>query len=381
MDNIGKAGIIFILLVLFLTGASVKSRLESVKGELARKRKELASLQKEEKGIVNELASLDREISLREEIISDLATEESLIVVELDTLRVALRNCEEEVKKQKELLAKLLVYTYQKGKLGELAFIFSGESFSEILKRVYFLKLLALARKEKVRSVVEQSLKMAELIAEREKNLAELKSVRQEREQELALLRASKGERAKALASIRSREDEYRNAIARLETSKKELEKLLQSEVSRASRGSGAQEGESFAGLKGRLPWPLAGKRQILRGFGITTDSRYGTKIENSGIDIRANPGEPVFAVYQGELVYSGWLQGYDYVVIMKHPGNYYTVYGNLGKVNFQKGARVRSKDTLGHISSTGWLDGPKLHFEIRFGKKEVNPLEWLAKR
>lgn len=375
-------GVIILIFSVFSgLNSSVRSKLDSLKQELNEKKKKLKELSTNERGVVSELAKLDREIAFREEIISSYATEESLIRVELDTLNIAFETVKKNLNDERAMLTELIRYEYKKGKIGFLGFIFAEESLAEMLERAYFVRLISLARKGKFFAYLEGKSRLETIIKEREKALAELDSIRLEKQNEISLLRSNRKNRENKLKEIRAKKEEYEDAIERLKRSRAELEKLIETETALSRRAAKVERTKESSAFKGKLNWPIKGRKEIIRHFGFIRDNRFGSLIYNSGIDIKAEPGEPVYAVCDGDVVFVGWLHGYDNVVILKHPGDFYTVYGNLGSINVSKGNRVSSQTRLGNVSSTGWLDGPKLHFEVRVGKKEVNPIEWLVRR
>ncbi len=77
-----------------------------------------------------------------------------------------------------------------------------------------------------------------------------------------------------------------------------------------------------------------------------------------------------------GKVVYSSWLRGYGNFVIVQHDGGYYTVYANLKEVLTGEGDEVSQSQSLGIMDNSGL--GENFHFEIRKGKDQLDPLEWL---
>ncbi|MEJ5273691.1 MAG: M23 family metallopeptidase, partial [Spirochaetota bacterium] len=60
----------------------------------------------------------------------------------------------------------------------------------------------------------------------------------------------------------------------------------------------------------------------------------------------------------------------------IKHPNGYETYYGHLSRfAKISVGSRVRQGQVIGYVGMTGLATGPHLHFEIRYNKKRVNPL------
>jgi murein DD-endopeptidase MepM/ murein hydrolase activator NlpD len=64
-------------------------------------------------------------------------------------------------------------------------------------------------------------------------------------------------------------------------------------------------------------------------------------------------------------------------MIILKHQGDYSTVYGHLNgfAAGIRKGSRVSQGDTIGYVGQTGLATGPHLHYEFRVNSQQVNPL------
>ena len=118
--------------------------------------------------------------------------------------------------------------------------------------------------------------------------------------------------------------------------------------------------------------WPVEGEVSSL--FGM----RHGRR--HDGLDIRAKAGTPVEAAGDGEVVYSKRMRGYGNLVLVRHKGDYFTVYGH-NSVNLVKtGAKVKKGQVIAKVGRTGRATGTHLHFEVREGAKARNPLFFLPK-
>jgi murein DD-endopeptidase MepM/ murein hydrolase activator NlpD len=60
--------------------------------------------------------------------------------------------------------------------------------------------------------------------------------------------------------------------------------------------------------------------------------------------------------------------------VILRHQGQYSTVYAHLSRVAVRRGARIAQNDTIGFVGQTGWATGPHLHYEFRIAGQARNP-------
>jgi murein DD-endopeptidase MepM/ murein hydrolase activator NlpD len=81
-----------------------------------------------------------------------------------------------------------------------------------------------------------------------------------------------------------------------------------------------------------------------------------------------------VRAVGDGVVDHAGLKGGYGKVVIIRHNGQFATVYAHLSRINVQRGQRVAQNDTIGAVGQTGWATGPHLHYEFRVGGQARNP-------
>ncbi len=101
----------------------------------------------------------------------------------------------------------------------------------------------------------------------------------------------------------------------------------------------------------------------------------------NKGIDISGRKGDKVTAAAGGKVVYAGdALRGYGNLIIIKHNDDYLSAYAHNHKILVKEKDYVRVGQQIAEMGDT---DSPtvKLHFEVRFRGKSVNPLKYLPKR
>ncbi|MGH8691988.1 MAG: peptidoglycan DD-metalloendopeptidase family protein [Burkholderiales bacterium] len=113
---------------------------------------------------------------------------------------------------------------------------------------------------------------------------------------------------------------------------------------------------------------------RVSSGFGIRRHPIAQAWIKHQGIDYAAPTGTRVRAVGDGVVEYAGMKGGYGNVVIVRHHGQYATVYAHLSRVAVRRGARVAQNDTIGTVGQTGWATGPHLHYEFRVAGEARNP-------
>jgi murein DD-endopeptidase MepM/ murein hydrolase activator NlpD len=94
-------------------------------------------------------------------------------------------------------------------------------------------------------------------------------------------------------------------------------------------------------------------------------------------IDYAASHGTPVWAVADGTILSAGWDGGSGKSVLIQHRGGYRTMYNHLSRIppGIRKGARVRQKQVIGYVGSTGLSTGPHLDYRVIKDGRFVNPL------
>jgi len=242
----------------------------------------------------------------------------------------------------------------------------------DLMRRLKYVKLITLQDQALIQEVSREIKSVEDNKRSLESKREELSSLIKEKDREEKKRNIEKDKKEKRLKSIRTEKEVYLKSVKELEKSAKEMSKLLASlEEERFKKEVDVSAG-LFRVLKGRLSWPIRGK--VALGFGEQKEKRFNTNVFNPGIDIVAEAEEEVKAVAEGRVVYSSWLRGYGNFVILQHDGGYYTVYANLGEVLSGVGEKVGPSQTIGRIDSSE----NNLHFEIRKGKEQLDPLEWL---
>jgi murein DD-endopeptidase MepM/ murein hydrolase activator NlpD len=124
----------------------------------------------------------------------------------------------------------------------------------------------------------------------------------------------------------------------------------------------------------GKFIWPVQGK--VISSFGRRTSG-----LHNDGINIAAEPGTKVLAADDGIVVYAGnELTSYGNLLLLRHPSGYVTAYAHNKKLLVKPGASVKQGDAVAIVGSTGNVDRPQLHFEVRQGERAVDPYRFLSR-
>lgn len=118
--------------------------------------------------------------------------------------------------------------------------------------------------------------------------------------------------------------------------------------------------------------WPTDGK--VIENF---SSSEGG----NKGIDIAGSKGQAIIATADGRVVYAGnALRGYGNLIIIKHNDDYLSAYAHNDTMLVREQQEIKAGQKIATMGSTG-TSSTRLHFEIRYKGKSVNPLQYLPQR
>jgi len=118
--------------------------------------------------------------------------------------------------------------------------------------------------------------------------------------------------------------------------------------------------------------WPTDGK---------IIDSFSASEGGNKGIDIAGSRGQSIVATASGRVVYAGnALRGYGNLIIIKHNDDYLSAYAHNDTMLVREQQEVQAGQKIATMGSTG-TSSVRLHFEIRYKGKSVNPLRYLPQR
>lgn len=119
--------------------------------------------------------------------------------------------------------------------------------------------------------------------------------------------------------------------------------------------------------------WPVRGR--LASGFG---EKPNGAR--NDGVNIAAAEGTAVLAAENGIVVYAGdELPGYGNMLLLRHAGGFTTAYAHARELLVGVGEAVKRGQKIATVGATGAVDSPQLHFELRAGKRPLDPVAHLT--
>ena len=261
---------------------------------------------------------------------------------------------------------------YMIGRQEELKLLLNQSNPASLGRTLTYYGYFAEQRSRKIKSIQGDEARLQQLVAEIERQTQDLQKLQEDATQEIAGLQHARAERSVAVAALTKKLQSGNQELGGLQREAQAVESLV-ADLSRMMQDFPTDPSQSFDHMRGKLPWPVLGR----------VSARYQAPRENSGgvrwngVMIETERGAKVRAPFFGRVVYADWLQGLGLLMIVGHGGGYMTLYGHAEVLYKSVGDKVAPGDVLAGLSDTEGAR-PQLYFEIREGRKTVDPKLWL---
>jgi septal ring factor EnvC (AmiA/AmiB activator) len=344
---------------------------------------------------VGQLNALNHQIDASKSLISSISGEITIYNNELLELNEVIESLEDDLDHLTKEYASM-VYSSYKANFGlrNILFIFSAETFNQLLLRAKYMDQYSSARKKQLQLIQEVRSSLMDQIAELEtKKLEKDQLLNQELSQNKNLVTLRKKQQT-LITSLSQRESEIKKelqdrkkAIARLD---KLIADIVAAEIKASSKGKSSTKIEmtasettlskAFENNYSKLQWPVT-TGFISAKFGTNPHPVYKRlQVPNDGIDIQTQENEEVRSVFEGKVKAVAVVPGdMRYVVLIQH-GDYFTVYAKLKEVFVSQGDAVAVNQRIGLVN-TNKNGTSEVQFQIWKNKQKLNPENWIAKK
>ena len=344
----------------------------------------LLELSSQEHVLLDEMAAIETRLLVLHTELEALHIQERHLESHLLELDAELAAAEGGLQAKRDAVRGRTRALYMGSERGFLQLLFSVEDLGELLQGSRYL-IHVLMRDE-------------QLLAELSRQQEDVDALRNERQAEYDKLRSRIGERQISQAEQRDlrerrtallsrvRSDRRAVALAATEASWAEvavIEATATPAVAEVAVEPPAEEAVAvveaslgFGHQQGRLILPSVG--DIVGTYGWYDVEGADDRAFRRGIDIGADPGAEVRAVYAGQVRRAEWMRGLGNAVILDHGEGYFTIYGHLEALHVNVGEMVAASQPIGTVGDSGSTLGVLLHFEIRHHSEAVDPLDWI---
>jgi septal ring factor EnvC (AmiA/AmiB activator) len=355
------------------------------------------------KAVERKSRDIDRKIQKHKDQIQNFSQEEASIINGLDDLELALNRINAEIRKirsdlaaldkktrqitqestelqqkirtTEEYIARRIAALYKLNLVGPLHILASADSVYDLVYRKFAMErileyddaVLARHRENKDRLVA--------ILRELDRQKAEKVALEGDLRKQIQIVSKKRALKKNLLADIRNKKSLESAAVDSLKQAAIALDQTILS--LHVDPRIGADKPKSpFSTFKGLLKMPVKGK--IISFFGPYKKGKYKVVTYRSGIEIKADRGEPIQAVHGGVVLYSGWFKNYGNMIIIDHGDHYYTLYAHAEELFKAKGDYVETDEVIATVGDTASMTGSNLYFEVRHRGEPLNPMKWL---
>ena len=398
-----RTRLLLTLLFALATLSVPAQQLESLREEIRQAEEEikmtnqlLSKTQKNQQTTDRQLNLIRNKIRNRKNIISNLEKQSGLIENNIGAKNTTIRSLEQDLNRLRQEYAAMVYDSYKNYKLNNfMLFLFASRDFNDATLRIAYMHRYNRMREQKAAEIDSVSASVGREISSLQSQKEELDKVRRSRNEELTSLDKDETQYRTSSQKLQQEAGKLNSIIKANRKRIEQMQKQIRQIIAEESRKNKAKPQTSerrefdvklsgqFEQNTGKLPYPVRGV--IVNNYGLHSHTAIKGVVEkNQGVDIAAEPGAEVRAVFEGEVSQVLLNQWTNKVVLLRH-GNYLTLYSNLASVNVKVGDRVTLNQPIGRIASSEDSNDCTLHFEVwkldaQNNPVNLNPEKWLRR-
>jgi septal ring factor EnvC (AmiA/AmiB activator) len=354
--------------------AQAKAKLAAVRAHIAALTDRLGEELEQRDALSARLRETELVITAQRRRLDELHAERAAVERRRTELRGEQLRDQNSLQAERAALAAQVQAAYMIGRQEQLKLLLNQSNPAGLGRTLTYYGYFAAQRSVKIDAIQGQVMRLAQLVPEIEQQSERLNTLESEANHEMAVLQRARNDRTQTLAALSHQVASGNQELAKLHREEQAVESLV-ADLSRVLQDFPVDSTQSFEQMRGKLPWPVQGRvtaHYQEQHAGAAPGPRW------NGEMIEAGRGTKVRAPYFGRVVYADWLQGLGLLLIIGHSGGYMTLYGHAEVLYKSVGDWVAPGDV---IAALGDAEGaaPQLYFEIREGRKTVDPKVWLA--
>jgi len=419
------------------SGEAEKKRLDELRGRIEALQRNVAKSEESRSEAADALKTTEKAISEVNRNLTQLNTQQNTIGQSLAETQKSIDATRADVATQQNLLDRVLRHQYMHGSADALRLMLDGQDVAKVERELAYFGYLSKSRALLIAKLKHALTNLAELEVNARVKKDELAINAIEQQKARAAIDEERVARQKMLNRIAGDISKGRSEIGRLKRDEDRLSKLVDQitkelirsaarraeqareqkraqerakelERERLAKGNIRKPGsrvepmppmppmpplapvpvvpveavadagfvkQAFESLRGKLKLPARGE---LAG-------RFGTPRENGsltwkGIFIKAESGQSVRAVADGQVVFADWLRGFGNLLILDHGNGYMSLYGNNESLLKSVGENTRAGENIASVGSTGGALESGVYFELRHEGKPFDPMKWIGR-
>jgi len=370
-----KNKIVTIFAVCFLIFSSNQEKLRDINLKIQKIAAQLNAIKQEKNSILNDIYTVELEM---EATIIELNKINLLWADAQD--KISHKQKEEAVLQEKVLhsqenVRRILRVLYKMGELGYVKLFINIGNLDQLFRNYRLIVALMDDRVVEIKAIRQGIARLQKIKTELKIEFDRLSGLKGEKAANLGRLSGLKQNKLTIISKINRQRDFNAQLLEELKNEEENLTDFLTQKTTSPLAGDTV----NFGLLRGKLAWPLLGN--VISFFGKKKSSRFDTYTINNGIEIQPLQSDEIKAVQGGEIIFCDYFKGYGNLLIIQHPGNFYSLYGHCENFLKKSGDQVGPGEAIATVGNSGSLYGKCLYFEIRQNLKPQDPLLWLSKR
>ena len=353
--------------------AQAKAKLAAVRARIAELTNRIGSQLKQRDSLSARVREADLDIAAKRQRVDVLHTAQVAAERRRADLRAQQTRNQNSLQAERASLAAQVRSAYMIGRQQELKLLLNQSNPAALSRTLAYYGYFAEQRTQKISDIEQEEAHLQALMQQIEQQTRELQSLEEQATREIAGVQQARAARAQAVAAVNKDLAGSNQELGRLKREEQAVEALV-ADLAQVLQDFPVDATQSFDHMRGKLPWPVLGR--LSAHYQAPRDSS-AAGVRWNGVMIDATRGAKVRAPFFGRVVYADWLQGLGLLLILGHSGGYMTLYGHAEVLYKSVGDWVAPGDVIAAMSD-GDGANPQLYFEIRAGRKTVDPKVWL---
>ena len=344
---------------------------------------------------------LEKKINRQRQRISSLIVQLESVGKESDVITIQIENLRQEIQRAQKYMDQILtrfraklvhLHKIRQGTL--VTSIFSARDLNSFLNRYQLVKyLLGNDRNQLIElgTTADKLRENTKQFEEKQAHLDELASITRKKKDDLSIEVNSLSAMIKTLIlerkvflskleKLKKSQTDLEREITKIESARSKDPAFDQHLFQNAATPSASHsnpiisnkhpdDAQEIKNKKARFAWPL----KHIEDIGVPqTNASMAPALE-----LLVSQDAEVFAAGKGKVLFKGPMGQLGNIIILAHKTGFSTIYGRLDDVWVGLGQVVETGEVIGRILAA---KGARLHFEIRFGGKNHDPLTFLPR-
>jgi septal ring factor EnvC (AmiA/AmiB activator) len=356
--------------------ARTESQARRASERLTALQREADALAKRQRSLLGDLRRFEVERDLRTEQLTQIEGAAQKVGRELGNTGNQIAELEERTEASRPLLEARMVELYKLGGAGYVRLLFNVSDVKEVGRAYRMVAAVAAIDRHRAEQHRQDLVRLRAAYGSLETKRAEMAKLRRAAAAARIAAERAAHSRAQLILDIDRRRDLTAELAGELQAVQLTLQKTLAAMNSGTPRAATDGSSLPIRPFRGVLEWPVAGR--MLTPFGQGGGASRAPA--QSGIQFAVEEGSSVLAVHDGTVAFAGPFTGYGNLVIVDHGAQTFSLYGQLGAPQVERGARVERGQAVGTAGRIlAGISG--MYFEMRVDGKAVDPLEWLKNK